>query len=215
MTETDRTPAAPAGTPAEPAANPAGAGAAAAPDPATTYRAPRNQWLDVWDQFKSHRGALIGAAVFILILLAVTVGPYIWTIDPTYIDIRAKNQGPTLAHPLGTDQLGRDTLARMLAGGRVSIAVGLTAMALSIVIGTVIGVIAGYFKRLDGPLMRPGSPQSMQPVHLSPKSQRSRDGPRSRDGSRSPTIPSFCAGRRRSSAPSRPPCLSHRMPSRW
>ncbi|MAQ82860.1 MAG: peptide ABC transporter [Maritimibacter sp.] len=154
MTETDRTPAAPAGTPAEPAANPAGAGAAAAPDPATTYRAPRNQWLDVWDQFKSHRGALIGAAVFILILLAVTVGPYIWTIDPTYIDIRAKNQGPTLAHPLGTDQLGRDTLARMLAGGRVSIAVGLTAMALSIVIGTVIGVIAGYFKRLDGPLMR-------------------------------------------------------------
>ncbi|MDF0602920.1 ABC transporter permease [Psychromarinibacter sp. C21-152] len=140
--------------PVEPANNPAGAGAAPALDPATEYRPPRNQWWDVWDQFKTHKGALVGAAVFILIVVAVFLGPYLWTIDPTYIDIRAKNQGPSLAHPLGTDQLGRDTLSRMLSGGRVSIAVGLTAMLLSIGIGTLIGVIAGYFRRLDGPLMR-------------------------------------------------------------
>ncbi|MBL3571081.1 peptide ABC transporter [Rhodovulum sulfidophilum] len=117
-------------------------------------RPPRNQWLDVWDQFRSHRGALLGAAFFAVILAAVFLGPLIWQIDPTYIDIRARNQGPSLLHPFGTDQLGRDTLARMLAGGQVSLAVGLTAMGLSLVLGTLIGVLAGYFRRLDGALMR-------------------------------------------------------------
>ena len=78
----------------------------------------RNQWWDVWDQFKTHKGAVMGAAFFIFIILAVYIGPYIWTIDPTYIDVRARNQGPTWTHPFGTDQLGRDMLARMMAGGR-------------------------------------------------------------------------------------------------
>ncbi|MBO6601938.1 MULTISPECIES: ABC transporter permease [Paracoccaceae] len=118
------------------------------------YRPPRNQWWDVWDQFKTHKGALLGLGFFIFALLFVYVGPLIWTIDPTFIDIRARNSGPSLAHPMGTDQLGRDTLARMMAGGQTSIAVGLTAMLLSLVLGTLIGVVAGYFRRLDGPLMR-------------------------------------------------------------
>ena len=125
-----------------------------APLPEHAYRAPRNQWWDVLDQFRTHRGALIGAIVFIVMVAAVLVGPWIWTIDPTYIDIRARNQGPTFAHPLGTDQLGRDMLARMMAGGKVSIAVGFTAMLLSLLLGTLIGLLAGYFKNLDGPLMR-------------------------------------------------------------
>ena len=117
-------------------------------------RAPRSQWRDVWDQFKTHSGAVLGTGFFVFVLLAVLVGPYLWTIDAQYIDIRARNQGPGLAHPFGTDQLGRDTLARMLAGGRVSLAVGVSAMVLALSLGTLIGVIAGYFKRLDGPLMR-------------------------------------------------------------
>lgn len=115
---------------------------------------PRSQWLDVWSQFKSHKGALWGGMLFLFIFLAVMVGPLLWTIEPTAIDIRARNQSPSLAHPLGTDQLGRDTLARLLTGGRTSIAVGMAAMLLSLVVGTVVGVLAGYFKRLDGPLMR-------------------------------------------------------------
>ena len=115
---------------------------------------PRNQWWDVWDQFKTHKGALVGALVFVTIVVGVFLGPYLWTIDPTYIDIRARNGGLTLAHPLGTDQLGRDLLARMMAGGQVSVAVGFTAMILSVLLGTFIGVLAGYFRRLDGPLMR-------------------------------------------------------------
>ncbi|SHE47557.1 peptide/nickel transport system permease protein [Litoreibacter ascidiaceicola] len=115
---------------------------------------PRNQWWDVWDQFKTHKGALIGAIFFVVILLGVIFGPWLWGIDATFIDIRSRNQGPSFAHPMGTDQLGRDSFARMMAGGRVSLAVGLTAMALAIGLGTLIGVIAGYFKRLDGLLMR-------------------------------------------------------------
>ena len=113
-----------------------------------------SQWRDVWRQFRSHKGAFWAGMLFLAILLFVLIGPYIWTIDPTYADIRSRNQGPSLAHPLGTDQLGRDLLARMMAGGRVSMAVGVTAMALSIMLGTLIGVLAGYFRWLDGPLMR-------------------------------------------------------------
>ena len=125
-----------------------------AQDEADQYRPPRNQWLDVWDQFSTHKGALIGLAFFVLILLGVTLGPYLWTIDGTYIDIRVRNQGPSWMHPFGTDQLGRDTLARMIKGGQTSISVGMTAMALALFLGTAIGVIAGYSKKLDGLLMR-------------------------------------------------------------
>jgi len=120
----------------------------------TPSKPPRNQWWDVWDQFKTHRGALIGGIVFVLIVLTVFVGPWFWTIEATHIDIRARNQGPSLAHPFGTDQLGRDTLARMMAGGQTSISVGLTAMALALFLGSLVGVLAGFFRYLDGPLMR-------------------------------------------------------------
>ena len=125
----------------------------AAPQPAIA-RPVRSQWRDVWDQFKTHRGALVGAGVFVFIVLAVVIGPYLWPYDAQFIDIRARNQGPSLAHPLGTDQLGRDMLARMMAGGKVSVAVGITAMLLSLLLGAAIGVVAGYFRRMDGFLMR-------------------------------------------------------------
>ena len=117
-------------------------------------RPPRNQWWDVWDQFRSHKGAVLGAGFFIFILLAVTVGPFVWTIDPTFIDIRARNTGPSWAHPFGADQLGRDMLARMIAGGQTSVSVGVTAMLLALILGTLIGILAGFFRVLDGPLMR-------------------------------------------------------------
>ncbi len=114
----------------------------------------RSLWVDVWQQFKTHKGAMVGVAVFGVIVLAVAIGPFLHDIDPTYLDIRSKNQNPTWKHPFGTDNLGRDMLAQVLAGGRISLAVGFTAMLLSLVVGAVIGVIAGYFRKLDGPLMR-------------------------------------------------------------
>jgi peptide/nickel transport system permease protein len=123
-------------------------------DAAAEKSSTRSQWADVWDQFKTHRGAVIGMAFFVFICLAVLLGPYLWTLDSNFIDIRSKNQGPSFAHPMGTDQLGRDTFSSVLQGGRVSLAVGVVAMALALFLGTLVGVVAGYFRKLDGPLMR-------------------------------------------------------------
>jgi len=114
----------------------------------------RTLWGDVWDQYKTHKGALIGTGVFVFILFAVFLGPFIYDVDPQYLNIREKNQGPSLSHLLGTDQLGRDMLAQVLHGGRVSLAVGVIAMFISLLVGTLVGLLAGYFKKLDGPLMR-------------------------------------------------------------
>ncbi|MCZ7675515.1 MAG: ABC transporter permease [Roseovarius sp.] len=108
----------------------------------------------IWRRLRRQRGAAAGTAVLAFLVAAVLLGPWLWPNDPGFIDVRARNMGPGLAHPLGTDQLGRDTLARMLAGGRVSIAVGLAAAAVALGLGTLIGVLAGFFRRLDGPLMR-------------------------------------------------------------
>jgi peptide/nickel transport system permease protein len=122
--------------------------------PEEAFTPARNQWWDVWDQFKTHKGALAGMIVFLSIILFVTAGPWIWQVDPGLIDIRSRNQGASWTHPMGTDQLGRDLLARMMYGGRISVLVGLTAMFLGLVLGTLIGVLAGYFRLLDSPLMR-------------------------------------------------------------
>ena len=113
-----------------------------------------NKWLDVWNEFKNHKGALAGAIIFALIVILLLLGPFVWPYEANGINIRIRNQGPSFAHPLGTDQLGRDTLARIMAGGRTSITVGLTAMLLSLFLGTLIGIFAGYFKKLDSVLMR-------------------------------------------------------------
>ena len=129
-------------------------------DATQVIEAPRSQWRDVWDQFRHHKGAMAGLCVLLLIVAFVVIGPFIWRVDGTYINpdaakmILGRNKPPSLAHPLGTDQVGRDMLARMMLGGKVSLAVGLVAMLVSIFIGTTVGVLAGYFRRLDGFLMR-------------------------------------------------------------
>ena len=107
-----------------------------------------------WRQFRVHKGGFAGLIVFISIVLIVYVGPLIHRVDPNKIDIRAKNQGPSLLHPFGTDNLGHDMLAQVMAGGRISLAVGITAMLLALFLGTLVGVTSGYFRRLDAPLMR-------------------------------------------------------------
>ena len=89
--------------------------------------------------------------VILLAVLAPLVAPY----DPTAQNIINKFQGPSLAHWFGTDQLGRDVFSRILYGGRVTILVSLMTMAVTILIGTVLGVLAGYFRgRLDDVIMR-------------------------------------------------------------
>ncbi len=114
----------------------------------------RSLWSDVWFQFRHHRGAMVGVVIFALIVFGVVFGPWLHTTDPQFIDVRARNVLPSLAHPMGTDNIGRDIFAQVLQGGRVSLAVGVTAMLLALFLGTLIGVLAGYFRRLDGWLMR-------------------------------------------------------------
>ncbi len=132
---------------------------------------PRSQWADIWDQFKRHRGAMWGGAIFLCIILMTIAGPWVYWNDPKFVPtgrdfLELRDTRPiyvalwessakvSWAYPLGTDNLGRDTLGRLLAGGRVSLAVGVAAMLLSVLVGTLIGVLAGYFRALDGVLMR-------------------------------------------------------------
>ena len=122
----------------------------------TTIDKPESQLWAIWSQFRTHKGALFGLIVLSILIIAVLIGPYLWVPEKLSVAqaIKLKNQGPSFRFPMGTDQLGRDVLARMLLAGRVSLAVGLVAMTIAIVFGTLIGTLAGYFRRLDGPLMR-------------------------------------------------------------
>ena len=118
----------------------------------------RTLWGDVWLRFRRHTLAIVGVIVLGLLILGVLVGPVVYTVDPEYSsivdDIKSINQRPSVKYPLGTDDLGRDTLARNLFGGRISLAVGVVAMFVSITFGALVGVLSGYFRRLDNPLMR-------------------------------------------------------------
>ncbi|MDZ4311928.1 MAG: ABC transporter permease [Cypionkella sp.] len=125
-------------------------------DLSTAIPKPEKAWRAIWQQFRSHRGAVFGLVVLSILILAVLIGPYLWQPEKlTVVEaIKSKNKGPSLQFPLGTDQLGRDMLQRMIQAGKVSLAVGFVAMIIAIVFGTLIGVLAGYYRRLDGPLMR-------------------------------------------------------------
>ncbi len=117
---------------------------------------PRTLWRDAWGQFRKNKLAIVGLIVLILLIVAALAGPIVYTADPDKIDILASELSPTLTgeHPFGTDDLGRDSLARNLYGGRISLAVGFTAMLLAMTVGTLIGLLSGFIPSLDGPLMR-------------------------------------------------------------
>ena len=99
---------------------------------------------DAWRRFRRHKLALVGAFVYVSLILITILGPFVWTVDKNQIDFSASNQFSS-AHPFGADDLGRDVLARVLWGGRISIAVGLCAMLVAIFIGTLVGSLAGFF----------------------------------------------------------------------
>jgi len=112
-------------------------------------------WAEAARRFRRHRLAMIGLAVLAVMVLAVVVGPFVYRVPIDEIDFRAKLKGPSWAHPLGTDDLGQDILARILYGGRISLAVGVSAMLIGIFVGTTVGAVAGQFGRsVDSVLMR-------------------------------------------------------------
>ena len=111
-------------------------------------------WTDAWRRFRRHRLAVVSSVVLLAMILAVAFGPLLWRVQINDIDFTAMLQTPSRAHPLGTDDLGQDLLARMLYGGRISLAVGLAAMAVSVVVGTLVGAVAGISRgSVDAALM--------------------------------------------------------------
>jgi peptide/nickel transport system permease protein len=117
-------------------------------------RKTRGLWADAFRQFRKHKLAVGASFVLLVIVLSIMFGPLIWRVSPETIDIVAAYSGMTAAHPFGTDNLGRDTLARVLFGGRMSLAIGVAAMGIAMTVGTLIGLLSGYFRILDNPLMR-------------------------------------------------------------
>ncbi len=97
---------------------------------------------------------LVGAAIVSFNVFVAIFGPYIWRIDPDAQDAE-RLLPPSWAHPFGTDELGRDTLARVIHGAQVSLQVGAISVGIAFVAGLTIGLIAGYYRGvLDGLLMR-------------------------------------------------------------
>lgn len=114
-------------------------------------------WGDVWRRFRRHKAAMAGSLTLLFIILACIFGPFIVPYDPNQTGIASGIEylPPSLAHPFGTDDLGRDELTRILHGGRISILVGFLSVAVSAAIGTVVGALAGYFGGwVDNVLMR-------------------------------------------------------------
>jgi peptide/nickel transport system permease protein len=108
-----------------------------------------------WQQFWRDRMATLGAFISLMLAIAVIVGPWIYPVPYGAIDFAQSVAPPSWQNPLGTNDLGQDQLARMLWGGRVSIAVGITAMLVSVFLGTLIGTVAGFCGgAIDNGLMR-------------------------------------------------------------
>lgn len=112
----------------------------------------------VLDRFMRHRLAVVSAAILVVLIALALLAPLIEVmlgINADAVDLLARYALPSAAHPLGTDALGRDVLVRLLYGGRVSLFVGLTATITAAIIGTAIGLLAGYAGgRIDAFVMR-------------------------------------------------------------
>ncbi|MEA5500115.1 ABC transporter permease [Limnoraphis robusta] len=116
---------------------------------------PRTLWGDAWRRFKRDKMAVFGLIVLLLIIIAVVFLPLIYTTPIDKIDFGNSASPPSWEHPFGTNDLGQDQLARMLAGGRISLTVGVAAMMVAIFVGTLIGAISGFYGGIiDSLLMR-------------------------------------------------------------
>ena len=102
----------------------------------------------------SNRSFTIGASLVGLVLLLALLAGVIAPFDPLKGNFRARMMAPSLQHWMGTDQCGRDILSRVLHGARISLQIGFMVAIITALAGVLIGASSGYFRRLDGPLMR-------------------------------------------------------------
>ena len=105
----------------------------------------RTQREIIWRRFKRHRLALVGGAVLILLYIAAIMTPWVAPFGYAQIDYSAFNESPSLHHLMGTDELGRDELTRVMYGGRISLALGLAVGVFSTLIGATVGIISGHY----------------------------------------------------------------------
>lgn len=101
-----------------------------------------------------NRAMLFGAIILLVVILAAILAPWIAPYAPNKLSIVNKLKGPSMAHIFGTDEFGRDIFSRAIFAGRISLLVSLGVVCISTVIGVFLGVIAGYFRRLDAPISR-------------------------------------------------------------
>src|ERR687892_651709 len=112
-------------------------------------------WRDAWRRYIRNRGAVLAAAVFVLVVLYCVFAPVFSPFDPNDVDFAQANQRPSWSHPLGTDNFGRDMLTRTALGGRISIGIGFGATLAILLIGVAYGAISGFVGgRLDNAMMR-------------------------------------------------------------
>lgn len=109
----------------------------------------------VWQRFSMNRLSVAGAVIVLILLTIAVLAPYLSPYDPMNIDVHNVLSPPSFKHPFGTDDLGRDVLSRIILGSRVSLRVGFIAVGLAILIGTLIGSVAGFYGgKTDAILMR-------------------------------------------------------------
>jgi peptide/nickel transport system permease protein len=99
----------------------------------------------VWQRFRRHRVALAGAIILLVLAAGAVAAPVVAAKDPYKVDISAYRTGPAADHPLGTDSSGRDVFSRLLYAGRVSLSVGLVAVAIYTLIGVILGAFSGFY----------------------------------------------------------------------
>ena len=125
---------------------------ARSPAPAAAGISP---WRDAFRRLRRNRAALIGGVLLLLLVVSCVAVPELLGLDPLRQDPVAHDQPPSAGHPFGTDSLGRDFLARVLVGGRVSLLIGLVGALVVTVVGSLYGSLAGYYGgRLDEAMMR-------------------------------------------------------------
>jgi peptide/nickel transport system permease protein len=110
---------------------------------------------DFWKRFSKNKIALAGSCVVILLFIISILAPWIAPYDPNEINLTMVLSAPSAKHLCGTDQLGRDVLSRMIWGARISLKVGFVATGIAILIGAILGALAGYYgKWVDAVIMR-------------------------------------------------------------
>lgn len=107
----------------------------------------RSMSAEVWRNFKKSKGAILGIIILSIVLSACIVGEFIYDYNEDIVkqNFEERLQKPSWKHPFGTDQYGRDIFARILYGGRYSFSVGVVAMIISFLIGSTLGIVAGYY----------------------------------------------------------------------